>query len=167
MDKPQKPLETLKSITDKVLILPDDPYQTARDTSDAYSETYMSRLKKLAEQHRTLTEPYCIEVKTRRDLPTAQALHVTFIVRRSLPLPMWEQTVYEVDNRAGGVFLCWSFPNESEAKQIVKRPDLFDTNTVEYCRDFLSVNDSDEEKIELTIASLMRKWHNCKQSITV
>jgi len=152
-------------IINKAIVTPDDNHQTVRDTTNAYGEQYMKKMKKVIEEHSTLTEPYCIEVKSRRDLPTSQALHITFIARRTLPLPQWDHTVYEVDNRSNSVFLCWSLPAEAEAIQITKRPDLFSDKLVQCCHDFLKINDCDEDKVELEINALIRKWHQNKDPI--
>lgn len=117
---------------------PVDPYQTVRDTTDAMAGKYMAELNSVIEKHKTLEEPYYIVAYTRRSFPSEKILHTTFVARRTLPIPDWKTTAYKVNNRENRITLVWSLPSDADGRQIVKRPDLFDSKLVEDCALMLS-----------------------------
>jgi hypothetical protein len=137
-----KTTKELKDIADKKEKSVIDPYQTVKDTVDLMGRDYMERLRKVVLENRDLDE-YVIQVLMRRDLPLRDSLHIRFITRRSLPYPSWDEAVYVVDNKEGTVDLWWSLPAEAEARQIMKRPDLFDDKTYGDVKTMFKAGDED------------------------
>lgn len=139
-DKKPKTVKEFATFADKMVkanaII--DPYQTARETTSAMATQYMAELKSVMEKHKTLEKPYLICAHTRRDLPIETCLHTTFVARRSIPTPEWSTSLYSVDNASSTVHLLWSLPSDADAKQIIKRPDLFNEKLVADCHSMLT-----------------------------
>ena len=124
---------TIDKIIQKVSEIEPNPDQTARGTTDAMSGEYIERIRGIIDKYGYLRGKYYIQVLTRRDTPSSQVLHTTFISRMSMPEPKWTETLYEVDNSTSTSYLVWCLPAKAEGLQVVVRTDLFDKKLIADC----------------------------------
>lgn len=147
LPKTTRELELFRKAQEATLI---DPHQTVAETSRGIGGQYMQEFKKLLDTHKTLVEPYVVVAYRKKDLPIKRYLKITFVARRTIPEPEWQTDVYLVSNRCGRVELLWSLPTDADARQILKRPDLFDDKIVDDCKKMLdnSLSHATAKKIE-------------------
>lgn len=142
-EKKNDPLPSIDKVIKQTMMMEDDPYQTANATSTEAGKEYMRRLTKILDENKGVEGTYYIQVFLRRDTPSPKILHFTFVTRRTLPEPEWDQSVYEVENFSNSVFLRWSLPTRADALQILIRPDLFAEKLVQDCSRMLQSDDKD------------------------
>ncbi len=111
--------------------------QGVRETTLAMGESYMREFEACVKKHLHVKQPYFIQAIIRKDMQLENAVHITMAARYSRPNGTWNCSLYEIDNNSNTVKHLWTLPHEEEARQVVKRPDLFDVKFVEDCRKML------------------------------
>lgn len=127
----------------------EQPVQTAGDIIDAYSAKYASELEKAIEDSKgKYKNPFYVLALTKKEYWTDNVVRNWFIPRQTAPYaldmmiqyPNHTKTLYVINYDRGDLKVAWSIPGHEDCKSVLKTPDDFSPELVQWIKDCYNGN---------------------------
>jgi len=126
-----------KQVYDKIISSKDEKGPETREVSLEHGIKLTDQLQKIIEKHLDYAKKYYIIIFGTSEVASHHINRIKIIVRQTLPLPEWKQTVFSYDNRKNELNYLWSLPNKETSNLMLLNPDGFDKDLINYIREFL------------------------------
>lgn len=122
----------------------DNPYISTGEIFDASSEKFLQELEDTISKNKDRYDsPFYVVVFTNKEFWAENVVRNWFVARQSAPYatdlvcqyPNHNKTLYLVDANEGKIKICWTMPGFQEAKSILKTPQHYDPQLVQWIED--------------------------------
>lgn len=120
----------------------DAPPSTAGEVLEAYGPKFLKLLEEAVNRGAKFWKhPFCVLVMSRKEMLFSNVETHFFVDRQTVPnsfdmamqYPNWTKTAYQIDG--DDVKLLWSIPGNQDCIQVLKNPQLYDPQLIQWIRD--------------------------------